>query len=105
MPATASVPPPLMTADQLLILPDDGFHQHELVRGKLVCMSPSARRPSRVGGKVLARLGTFVEQLGLGEYGGADGGFRLSSDPGTVRAPDVWFVRRKRLTPDIPEDT
>jgi Uma2 family endonuclease len=84
-----------MTADDLLHLPDDG-HVYELSRGKLICMSPSAYESSRISGEVHTEIGYFVRQHRLGDVGGAEGGFRLASDPDTVRAPDVWFVRKER---------
>lgn len=93
--ATASLPHP-MTADQLADLPDDG-NLYELSRGMLVCMSPSSYGPSRVAGRVLTKVGSFVDEHELGDYGSAEGGFRLASDPDTVRAPDIWFVRAERV--------
>jgi Uma2 family endonuclease len=85
-----------MTADELADLPDDGM-LYELSRGMLVCMSPSSYGSSRVAGRVLAKMGTFIDQHQLGDYGSAEGGFKLASDPDTVRAPDVWFVRAERV--------
>ena len=96
---TLGSPPKMMTADELLDLPDDG-NVYELSRGMLICMSPLAYAPSRIAGKALVRLGGFVDEHGLGDYGSAEGGFRLASDPDTVRAPDIWFVRAERLPPD-----
>ncbi len=93
----------LMTAEDLLKLPDDGKH-YELVRGMLICMSPSSIRPSSISGRVMVRVGSFVDQHHLGEYGTAEGGFKLASNPDTVRAPDVWFIRAERIPPDgLPE--
>jgi Uma2 family endonuclease len=86
----------LMTAEELMELPDDGSTFYELSRGILICMSPSAYQPSRIAGTLLVRLGGFVDQHNLGEYGSADGGFKLASNPDTVRAPDVWSVRTDR---------
>ena len=96
--ATAPLPERLMTADELMELPDDG-NLYELSRGMLVCMSPSSYGPSRVAGKVLVKMGSFIDEHKLGDYGTAEGGFRLASDPDTVRAPDVWFVRAARVPP------
>lgn len=91
-----------MTAAELAGLPDDGKF-YELSRGMLICMSPSAYGPSRVSGKVIVRMGTFIDEHKLGEYGTADGGFRLASDPDTVRAPDAWFVRAERVRAGVDE--
>ena len=86
----------LMTADDLLRMPDDG-NQYELVKGKLVCMSASSSRPAIVAANVTISAGSFIRQNRLGACGGADWGFRLSSNPDTVRAPDFAFVRAERI--------
>ncbi len=93
---TAAPSPRLMTADELLAMPDDGGI-YELVRGELISMSPSAYLPAVVAGRTLATLGGFVLSRRLGEVGTAEGGFYLFRDPDTVRAPDVWFVRASRV--------
>jgi Uma2 family endonuclease len=86
-----------MTAEELAALPDDGGHHVELVRGELVSMAPSAALPGVVSANVLLTLGPFVRQHQLGVVGTADSGFLLSTNPDTVRAPDVWFVRSERV--------
>jgi Uma2 family endonuclease len=91
-----------MTAAELARLPDDGTF-YELSRGKLICISPSSYGPSRVTGRVVARLFPYIEEHDLGDYGTADGGFRLASDPDTVRAPDAWFVRAERVQAGVDE--
>jgi Uma2 family endonuclease len=86
----------LMTADELLHLPDDGRF-YELVRGKLIEVSPSSSESSWVSADVLTRINTFVRQHGLGRCGDSDWGFLLATNPDTVRAPDVGFVRAERI--------
>jgi Uma2 family endonuclease len=49
---------------------------------------------------VIVRLADFIDELDLGAYGGFEGGFRLASDPDTVRAPDFWFIRKDRILPE-----
>jgi Uma2 family endonuclease len=93
----------LMTAEQLADLPDDG-NLYELSRGMLVCVSPSSYGPSMVAGRVMARLFPFIEERRLGDYGSAEGGFKLASDPDTVRAPDIWFVRADRTPTPVDRD-
>ena len=44
------------------------------------------------------RLAQHVEAHGLGEVPAAETGFKIHSDPDTVRAPDVAFIRKERLT-------
>ena len=93
---TTAPPRKPMTADELLKLPDDG-NRYELVRGVLICMSPSSLRSSVVGSKIDARIRIFIDERRLGESGISEGGFKLSSDPDVVRVPDVWFVRAERV--------
>jgi Uma2 family endonuclease len=86
----------LMTAEDLLALPDDDM-QYELVEGELIEMSPSSRPHSRDGLRIASQLLSFVEAHDLGEAYGADAGFILRRNPDTVRSPDAAFVRKERL--------
>lgn len=88
--------PGVVTADELLNMPDDGY-RYELVRGELRKMAPSGARHSAIGMTVGLSLGNHVTANKLGTVFGADGGFLLERDPDTVRAPDVGFVRRERM--------
>ncbi|HSU18077.1 Uma2 family endonuclease [Longimicrobium sp.] len=94
----------LVTADELLRMPDDGVRR-ELVRGEVREMSPAGSRHGRIGARILSRLEAYVREQGLGEVYNADTGFLLASNPDTVRAPDVGFVSRERADPvgDIEE--
>lgn len=95
MVASAPAPARPTTADELVALPDGGV-VYELSRGMLICMSPSSYEPSMIAGRVMAKMFPFIEAHGLGDYGSAEGGFKLASNPDTVRAPDIWFVRADR---------
>ena len=88
----------LMTADDLLRLPDDGM-RHELVRGELRTMPPAGWGHSRLALGAAFSLDAYVEAHDLGEVVG-EPGFRLETGPDTVRAPDVAFVRRDRIPRD-----
>ena len=93
----------LMTADELLMLPDDG-KCHELVEGVLIEMSPAGRTHGRTAMRVGAILFNFVHQRDRGEVFAAETGFILSTNPDTVRAPDAAFVAAERLpTGDLPD--
>lgn len=91
-----SVAPTPMSADDLLhtSIPDK---QVELVRGVLLVRE----RPGYLHGEVTARLTTALmnhtEAHGLGRVVTGDAGFRLATDPDTVRGPDVAFIGRDRL--------
>ena len=86
----------LVTAEELKLLPDDG-HQYELVEGVVHRMAPASFAPSNFAARLLIRIGNYVEERGLGEVTGADGGYVLARGPDTVLAPDVAFVRAERL--------
>ena len=77
-------------------MPYDGVRR-ELVQGELREMTPAGYRHGNVASRINTRLGNFVEEHGLGIVSAAETGFRISSDPDTVRAPDVAFVRRERI--------
>ena len=85
-----------MTAEELLLLPDDGY-RYELVRGELKQMSPAGNYHGRLASNVNVPLGSYVRANDLGRTYVADPGYLLSSDPDTVRAPDVAFISRERL--------
>ena len=93
---TTEIESRFMTIEEFERLPDDEW-QYELVRGRLVKEPPSGFEHSGIGVRVSSLLWTFVRERGLGEVVGADGGFILSVDPPTVRAPDAAFVRADRL--------
>ncbi|HKO58337.1 MAG TPA: Uma2 family endonuclease [Thermoanaerobaculia bacterium] len=86
----------LMTADELLRLPDDGY-RYELVRGELKRMSPGGAKHGKIGMRIGAPLGTYVVGRRLGEVFTSETSFLLSRNPDTVRCPDVAFVRTERL--------
>lgn len=86
----------LMTADDLMRLPDDG-QRHELVRGELRTMPPGGWGHGRRSLRIAASLDRFVEAHGLGGVVAGETGFRLTTNPDTVRSPDAAFLRHDRL--------
>lgn len=85
-----------VTAEELLRKPDDGF-RYELVRGELRKMAPAGSEHGYVALKLGRLLGNHVESNKLGRVYAAETGFRISSNPDTVRAPDAAFVSRERV--------
>lgn len=85
----------LMTADELLHRPDDGF-RHELVQGELLTMSPTGFEHGDVTLEIGGSLRGHARAHHLGTVV-TDVGFLLTTDPDTVRAPDIAFVRAERL--------
>ena len=88
--------PHFVTADDLFRMPDDGY-SYELVQGRLIRMSKPSPRHGLIGMRLGAALYRFVEERGLGATSAHEAGFKLATNPDTVRGPDVWFVRRERI--------
>lgn len=84
------------TADELFRLPDDGY-RYELVKGELRKMTPAGFEHGAVVMNLSAPLAQHVKASGLGVVCGAETGFKVASDPDTVLAPDIAFVRRDRI--------
>lgn len=87
----------LMTAEELLRLDLPG-KSTELVRGRLVVREPPSTYHGRVQSNLHFRVAAFVHAHDLGAVCGQDTGFRIASDPDTVRAPDLAFVKRERVS-------
>ena len=85
-----------VTADELFYMPDDGF-RYELVQGELRQMNPAGNVHGRVAMSFAWRLAQYVDENQLGVVYAAETGFRLATDPDTVRAPDVAFVSQARV--------
>lgn len=84
------------TAEELLRMPDDGS-RYELVEGELRKMAPAGGEHGYLALEVAAELRNHVKANGLGRVYTAETGFKLSSNPDTVRAPDAAFVSRERV--------
>jgi Uma2 family endonuclease len=77
-------------------MPQDGF-RYELVRGELRRMAPAGGEHGVVTFNAALPLGQHVKANNLGIVFGAETGFKIATDPDTVRAPDIAFVRRERI--------
>ncbi|MCY4527786.1 MAG: Uma2 family endonuclease [Chloroflexi bacterium] len=89
----------LVTADELLRMPSDG-KRYELIEGKLIELAPAGLRRGEIAATIALLIGNYVRQMGLGSVFVAGPGFFLQRDPDTVRAPDVAFIAKARLSPD-----
>jgi Uma2 family endonuclease len=85
----------LLTAEDLLRLPDDGC-RYELVDGEVRKMAPAGSQHGRIAVNITLQLAGFVRANDLGVVFAAETGFKLRSDPDTVRAPDAAFVTKAR---------
>jgi len=86
----------LVTADELIAMPDDGF-RYELVKGELIRMSPTGHEHGVVAMNIAGPLHQHVKSNNLGVVYAAETGFIVGQNPDTVRAPDVAFVQIERI--------
>ena len=80
--------PKLMTAEELLLLPDDDM-KRELVRGVLIEDMPPGYEHGAVEAQVVRLLGNFAADNDFGEVVTGDSGFVLERDP-TPYAARTW---------------
>jgi Uma2 family endonuclease len=85
-----------MTAEELFMLPDDGYHRYELIKGELLTMCPANDQHGAVTMKLSGLLYIHVTAHDLGVLRAAETGFKLESNPDTVLAPDIAFITRDR---------
>jgi Uma2 family endonuclease len=86
----------LMTAEELLRLPRGEF-RYELINGELKRMSPTGHEHGRITIRLTVPLAQHIRANRLGEVYAAETGFRLTSNPDTVRAPDIAFICQQRV--------
>ena len=84
----------LLTAEDVLRVRIPG-KSAELVRGHLVVREPPSTRHGSVAARLTYLIGDDVYRHNLGVVV-QDAGFKIESEPDTVRAPDVAFVDRSR---------
>jgi Uma2 family endonuclease len=93
--------PDLLTADDLLALKIQD-KRTELVRGRLIVREPAGFRHGVVAMELGRRISEFVRTQALGVVVAAETGFKLASEPDTVRAPDVGFIQATRIPSPLP---
>ncbi|MDE2788206.1 MAG: Uma2 family endonuclease [Chloroflexota bacterium] len=92
----------LLTADDLLAMPDDG-KKYELVRGELIEMPPPGFMHGMVIGRIGRRIGNFVEEHSLDFVETFEVGIYTEQDPDTVRAPDYTLTSLARIIAPLPQ--
>lgn len=89
----------LVTAEELERFPSDD-NRYELVAGHLVPMTPVSFAHGRTVIQFGSLLHEYIRKRKLGVVV-AEVGFILATDPDTVRAPDLAFLRPEHIpTPD-----
>lgn len=86
----------LLTAEELLQLSSEGG-RYSLIAGELRTMSPSGEEHGGLAALFTIYLNVYVLAQRLGRVFAAETGFLLATDPDTVLAPDVAFVRAEVL--------
>ena len=86
----------LLTAAEFERMPEEPDVRMELVRGQVVRMTPAGFRHAAVAGRLFELLSGHARSSGIGRVL-PPAGFRLASNPDTVREPDLAFVRQERL--------
>ncbi len=84
------------TAEELFWMPEED-RRYELIEGVLTKMSPTGFEHGDVAQTVGSLLWQHVRAHQLGKVLAAETGFKLASDPDTVLAPDVSFIRQEEL--------
>ena len=101
----------LMTAEEFGKRPDPGYPE-ELVRGRIIRMTPPDRLHGYVCSQISLLLGIFVREHDLGRLMTNDSGVITERGPDTVRGADVCFYSYERLPrgpiprgygPEVPE--
>jgi len=85
----------LMTLEEFERLPSDAGVVYELDEGELVSMTFPMPKHARVQRALLVELDAFLKRSPLGEVL-LETGYLLSSDPPTLRGPDLGVVRAGR---------
>src|SRR5687768_10581450 len=87
----------LVTAEEFEQMPEEPGVRLELVRGRGVRVSPPGFRHGMVQGRLCELLAEYARRTGTGRAV-FPVGFKLASNPDTVREPDLAFISRSRVT-------
>lgn len=90
-----------LSAEELLEL-DLPNKQTELVRGQLIVREPAGYRHGVVAHQISRLIANYVHDNGLGIVVAAETGFKLFSNPDTVRAADSAYINRERAPDPAP---
>jgi Uma2 family endonuclease len=85
----------LVTAEEFAQIPNDDYH-YELVEGRVIRISPPGSRHAVLATRIAVLLAQYAETHDLGAVM-TPAGFKLATNPDTVREPDIAFVHRERI--------
>jgi Uma2 family endonuclease len=86
----------LMTAEEYLLLPDDG-QPTELVRGRVVRVNIPTPRHGQICVKIVRLVGRYFDDHDIGQLVSNDSGVITERGPDTVRGGDVEFYSYTRV--------
>ena len=92
----------LLTAAELLALPDDG-NRYELARGELITMPPPSFRHGVVAGNLGFFITGFVRARNLPYVTSSEASAYIEQNPDTVRAADYALYPRWRIPSPLPD--
>ena len=92
----------LMTAEELLMLPDDG-NRYELVKGQLIEMPPPGVMHGAVVRSISWPIGSFVRRNSLDFISTSEAGIFIEREPDTVLAADFALISRERIPEPLPD--
>jgi len=84
-----------LTAEDLFLLSGKG--RYELVKGEIREMTPSGLEH----GLITSRLHYLLYTEKAGHLIAAETGFKIFTEPDTVRAPDIAFIKKEKLDKKI----
>ncbi len=88
----------LLTAEAFLAMGREP--RSELVRGRIVEMTPPGFRHGSICSRLIRKLGRYLDDHDIGHLVSNDTGVITQRGPDTVRGPDVAFFLYKRLAKD-----
>lgn len=96
LPMTSHTTTSLRTAEDLWTFTHNG-KSYELVRGELREITSAGYQHGSIGSRLFGFLFQHVSNNELGEVVSIETGFVLTTNPDTVRAPDIAFIAKARL--------
>lgn len=94
---------PLVTLEEFQRMPEEDAYRVELVRGRIVREPLPGAAHGWLTGRLVERIGSYAREHGLGIVV-TETGFLLSVEPPTVRGPDLAFLARENLPPELPSE-
>ncbi len=92
----------LLTADDLLAMPDDG-NRYELARGELLIMPRPGIMHTVVTGQLGGHIWHFIQENNLDFISGPEAAAYIEQNPDTVRAADYAIIPYRRGVEPLPD--